>query len=279
MNPETPDHSLPLTAPCVTADAPAAALPPAVQVPHRTPRSLSLGRPFPADTIMRALFYILLSLPIFAFADGLPYHRDGELIGEFIVISMDDTQFKEVDTLRTVTLTEAQRTLLKRLFKTVPKKLSVVSSAFNDNREEATNDEVHCVWIRDRTLGITYDADHASRQPEQYWARAFFTSTADPKRLVITHDAKVYRDGKALSFADVFRLIDKLAKTPPEKGKADIRVPPQSRLRLDSPVASLTFSLPPPNKDAAELDITPASLLEAFTVYGAARNVQVSSTW
>jgi hypothetical protein len=211
---------------------------------------------------MRALFCILLLLPRFVCADGLPYHSDGELIGEYIVLSMDDDQFKEVDTQRKVTLTKAQKGLLARLFKTVPERLTVVSSAFNDNREEATNDEVHCVWLRDRTLGITYDADYASRQPEHYWDHAFFTSTADPMRLVITHDAKVYRDGKALSFADVFRLIDELAKTPPE-----------------NPVASLSFSLPPPNKDAVDLDITPASLLEAFTVYGAAKKVQVSKTW
>jgi hypothetical protein len=228
---------------------------------------------------MRALICFLLLLPIFAEADGLPYHTDGEIVGEWVILRMDDTQFREVDTRRTVTLGKAQRALLARLFKNVPETLSVVSSTFNDNREEATNDEVHCVWLRDRTLGITYDADYASRQPEHYWDHAFFTSTADPKRLVITHDTKVYRDGKPLSFADVFQMIDELAKTPPEKGKADIGVPPQSRLHLGSPVAYLSFSLPPPNKDAVDLDVTPASLLKAFTVYGAAKNVQVSSTW
>lgn len=216
---------------------------------------------------------------MFASGDGLPYHTDGEIVGEWIILRMDDTQFRDVDTRRTVTLTKAQRTLLARLFKTVPETLTVVSSAFNDNREEATHDEVHCVWLRDRTLGVTYNADYASRQPEHYWDHALFTSTADPNRLVVTHDAKVYRDGKPMSLADVFRLIDELAKTTPENGKADIGVPPQSRLHLDSPVASLSFSLPPPNKDAVALDITPASLLEAFTIYGAAKNVQVSSAW
>ena len=39
----TPNHALQRTAPCVTAPASAAALPPAMQVPRRTPRSLSLG--------------------------------------------------------------------------------------------------------------------------------------------------------------------------------------------------------------------------------------------
>src|SRR5437867_10741882 len=43
MNPETPNHALQRTAPCVTAPASAAAFPPAMQVPRRTPRSLSLG--------------------------------------------------------------------------------------------------------------------------------------------------------------------------------------------------------------------------------------------
>lgn len=229
--------------------------------------------------MMRALVCILLLLPIFASADGLPYQSDGEIIGEWIILQMDDAQFREVDTRRTATLTKAQRALLARLFKAVPETLTVVSSAFNDNREEATDDEVHCVWLRDRTLGITYKADYALRQTEHYWDHAFFTSTADPERLVITHDAKVYRDGKALSFADVFRLIDELAKTPPENGKADLGIPPQSDLQLAFPVAYLSFSLPPPNKDSVGLDITPASLLEAFTVYGAAKNVQVNSTW
>ena len=38
-----PNHALQRTAPCVTAPASAAAFPPTVQVPRRTPRSLSLG--------------------------------------------------------------------------------------------------------------------------------------------------------------------------------------------------------------------------------------------
>jgi hypothetical protein len=232
-------------------------------------------------TVMRALLSILLLLPLFAFADGLPYHTDGEVVGEWIILHMDDAQFREVDTRRTLTPTKAQRALLARLFKAVPETLTVVSSAFNDNREEATNDEVHCVWLRDRTLGITYDADYAWRQPEHYRDHAFFSAAADPKRLVITHDARVYRAGRQIAFADVFRLIDDLAKTPPEETgrQADIGVSRQSRLHVDRPVASLTFSLPPPTKDAVDLDITPASLLTAFTVYGAAKNVQVSSTW
>ncbi len=247
--------------------------------PHPCGRRRSDVRPFPANPMMRALICVLLLLPLFASADGLPYRTDGEIDGEWIILHIDDSQFQEVDTRRTLTLTKAQRALLTRLFKTVPETLTVVSSTFNDNREEASNAEVHCVWLRDRTLGITYDADYASRQPGHYWDHAFFTSTADPKRLVVSHDAKVYHEGRPLSLADVFRLIDELAKTPPGKGKADIRVTPQSRLQLVSPVASLGFSLPPPNKDALDLDVTPASLLEAFTVYGTARNVQVSSTW
>jgi hypothetical protein len=230
---------------------------------------------------MRAFICILLLLPIFALADGLPYHTDGEIVGEWIILRLDDAQFREVDTRRTVTLNKVQRALLARLFKTVPETLSVVSSSFNDNREEASNNEVHSVWIRDRTLGITYDADYASRQPEHYWDHAFFTSTADPKRLVITHDAKVYRDGKALSFADVFHLIDELATAPPNGAghQADIGVPPQSRLHVARPVAYLNFSLPPPTKDAVDLDITPAALLTAVTIYGASKSVQVGSTW
>jgi len=39
----TPNHALQRTAPCVTAPASAAAFPPTMQVPRRTPRSLSLG--------------------------------------------------------------------------------------------------------------------------------------------------------------------------------------------------------------------------------------------
>ena len=228
---------------------------------------------------MRLLLVMFLLLPRFAFGDGLPYHHDGELIGEFVILHMNDEQFNEVDMKRTITLNIEQTAFLSRLFNEVPKKLAVVSAAFNDNREEATNDEVHCIWLRDHTIGITYDASWASREPEVYRKRAFFTFVAVANRLIITHDAKLYRGGKLLSFADIFRLIDVLAKTPPEKGNAHVGAPPQSRLMLDHPVASLVFSLPPPNKDAVGLDISPASLLEAFVVYGAAKNVQVHSSW
>ena len=40
---KSPNHALQRTAPCVTAPASAAAFPPTVQVPRRTPLSLSLG--------------------------------------------------------------------------------------------------------------------------------------------------------------------------------------------------------------------------------------------
>ena len=40
---ERPNHALQRTAPCVTAPASAAAFPPTMQVPRRTPQSLSLG--------------------------------------------------------------------------------------------------------------------------------------------------------------------------------------------------------------------------------------------
>ena len=39
----TPNHALQRTAPCVTAPASATAFPPTMQVPRRTPLSLSLG--------------------------------------------------------------------------------------------------------------------------------------------------------------------------------------------------------------------------------------------
>ena len=40
---KSPNHALQRTAPCVTAPASAAAFPPTMQVPRRTPLSLSLG--------------------------------------------------------------------------------------------------------------------------------------------------------------------------------------------------------------------------------------------
>jgi len=50
----TPNHALQRTAPCVTAPASAAAFPPTVQVPRRTPLSLSLRsvRPFPMSVMI-----------------------------------------------------------------------------------------------------------------------------------------------------------------------------------------------------------------------------------
>ena len=55
----TPNHALQRTAPCVTAPASAAAFPPAMQVPRRTPRSLSLGS---LGVATRAMQTVLLSI-------------------------------------------------------------------------------------------------------------------------------------------------------------------------------------------------------------------------
>ena len=43
MQPTSPNHALQRTAPCVTAPASTTAFPPTMQVPRRTPLSLSLG--------------------------------------------------------------------------------------------------------------------------------------------------------------------------------------------------------------------------------------------
>ena len=70
----TPNHALQrLTAPCVTAPASAATFPPAMQVPRRTPRSLSLGSRRYAHPTMKAikalLFTAVLSLAHASAAD------------------------------------------------------------------------------------------------------------------------------------------------------------------------------------------------------------------
>src|SRR2546423_686803 len=74
----TANHALQRTAPCVTAPASAAALPPAMQLPRRTPRSLSLGS---LDVNRRAIVMLLLSLIVAARASALD-RRDYLIRGE-----------------------------------------------------------------------------------------------------------------------------------------------------------------------------------------------------
>lgn len=215
-------------------------------------------------------------------ADGLPYTTDGALHTAAVIVIMNENQFDEVDTRREITLNDDQKFLLKRLFKEVPDKLTVVSSAFNDSREDAENSEVHCIWMRDRMLAITYSIGANEQQRQWYQEHARFFSVADPKRLVISSEAKVYQDGKELSIADVYRLVDELSKTPPDpnEGGTNIGVPPsRNRLMLNHPVASITFSLPPKVSWANPEDIDPGSLLQAFRAYGATKQVQVNETW
>ncbi|MGL5017039.1 MAG: hypothetical protein ACRDBP_02815 [Luteolibacter sp.] len=230
----------------------------------------------------RALAVLLLAFTHLCRADGLPYSHDGELHSNAAIIIMDQKQFEEVDTQRTITLNVDQKYFLKKLFKEVPDKLEVVSSAFNDNREDVENSEVHCIWMRDRVLAITYWIGANEGQRKYFQDHAHFVSAADPYRFVISSEAKVYRDGKELSFADMFHLIDELTKTPPDPNgsKRNPGVPPpQNRLMLDHPVASISFSLPPKVSWASAEDIRPESLLQAFKAYAATKQVLVSETW
>lgn len=219
---------------------------------------------------MKTLIFLLFWIPMAAFADGLPYNINGELSREWIILHMNDAQFKEVDTLRTVTLTKAQRTLLSRLYKIVPERIRVMSSSFNDNREGESKGAVHCVWLRDRSLGITYDAAFAIREPELFWEGSCFYSADEPdmaSRFIMTHDAKVYLDGKLFTNADVFSFIDEAAKKP--------------GLVAGQAVDTLAFSLPPLYLHAGyhSEKTSPSELLQAFTVYGATKNVAVQQTW
>lgn len=226
--------------------------------------------------------FLFLSVFHFVRADGLPYSDSGELHTDAVIVIMNDKQFEEVDTRRTITLNDDQKYLLKRLFKEVPDKLTVVSSAFNDGREDAENSEVHCIWMRDRMLAVTYSIGANEKQRQWFEDHAHFVSVADPKRLVISSEAKIYRNGKELSFADMYRLIEDLSKTPPDpnEGRTNIGVPPpRNRLMLDHPVAIISFSLPPKVGWAESEDISPESLLQAFQAYAATKQVQVSETW
>ena len=217
---------------------------------------------------MKVLILIFAICSLWSFsanADGLPYLRNGNIIGEAIILQMNDAQFKEVNTCRTVVLTSSQRALMSRLFKTVPERLTVVSSSFNDNREDAKNSEVHCIWSRGRNLAITYDADYAKRQPEHYWNHAFFTSVADPDRLLLSSDAKIYKDGKELSVENVYKKIDALA----------------ARAAKEKPgfYIDLRFSLPPRLNLSGDPPEGCLKLLDAFEVYGKGKGVAVGETW
>ena len=77
----TPNHALQRTAPCVTAPASAAAFPPTMQVPRRTPLSLSLRslgvwvRSFTAQAQqeLRELPTVPASSSLFGFVHGFPF--------------------------------------------------------------------------------------------------------------------------------------------------------------------------------------------------------------
>ncbi len=220
---------------------------------------------------MKTLISLCLSLIFLhgVLADGLPYNHEGEASGEYVLLYMDDAQLREVDTHRTLTLTKPQRAMLSRLFKTVPGKLSVASSSFNDGLgEEASGDEVYSIWLRGRSIGVTYDARLAEENPEQYQERAEFISVGDPDRLIITCDSKIYRHGKVLTVGEVFALIDEMAKKIVD-----------ARARNEIVRESLGFSLPPRGNTVDGLETTPAELLKAFSVYGAARQVHVHGAW
>ena len=58
----SPNHALQRTAPCVTAPASAAAFPPTMQVPRRTPPSLSLGSLGDSRTVSRILAITIAGL-------------------------------------------------------------------------------------------------------------------------------------------------------------------------------------------------------------------------
>ena len=226
--------------------------------------------------------YLLLLCANWVHADGLPYSTDGALHTEALIFTMDDNQFKEVDTRREITLNDDQKYLINKLFKQVPDKLTVVSSAYNDGREDAEHSEVHCIWMGYRTLAITYWLGANEAQRQSFEEQAHFFSVADPKRFVISSEAKVYRDGKELSFADVYRLIDELSKTPPDprEARSNVGVPPtRNRVLVHHPVASIGFSLPPKESWETSEDIEPKSLLVAFQAYAATKQVQVSETW
>ncbi len=225
-------------------------------------------------------FLLVIGAPTGAHADGLPNSDRGSLHCEAAILIMSDDQFKEVDTQRTMTLNNDQKRMLRHLFKTVPDKLTIVSSTFNDNLEDASLYSVHSIWLRDRMIAITYTGNYNEPSERQFWEQATFDSVANPDRLIISSEGKIYREGRELSFPDVIRLIDELAKTKPDNAAANKTASPsQNRLMFDNAVASLSFSLPPPNQEGVDLDITPAELLKAFQVYGATENVAVFATW
>jgi hypothetical protein len=206
-------------------------------------------------------------LPEDLLAQTLPYDADtGTLRGEWLILSADETQILELSNRRSFTLTGAQKVFLSLLFPRVPDTLNVVSGAFNGFGRDLPDTHIHAVWLRDRSLGITYSGDFAAADPKTFREHASFVCLADPDRLIISHDAKVFRQGRELSLDDVFALIDKLA--------TDASAKPAAK----GPLAHLPVSLPP------RMIYHPTgedwmTLFHAFHVYGELKSVSVYRSW
>jgi len=202
---------------------------------------------------------LAFSMPTMVSADGYPFYYDThEVIGDSLQLALSNKQVIEVSSTGLLTFSKEQRALLKKFYATIPAKIRVISSTFNDGLDVREPNPVDCIWTSPAYVGITV------REKHEEGDYTFETELDSWPILRISPEGDIYSSGTKITKDAAFELIRSTKKA---EGIDEL--------------PSIAVTLPPPYREPRKSKSNDAvmKLFGELEAIGKASNVVVHRCW
>jgi hypothetical protein len=227
-----------------------------------------------------SVFLSLMLLCTAAWPDGFPFDPETQRVTRpSLRLKLTPEQTREISATGTLTFSEEHLRLIRLHYPAATNRADVITATFNDNVEGLTPEDVYCFWVAPDEVAITLnEARPKEKPPFEPPSNDRFPDEAELKERPDRHirlglDGSIYYRGQSITLAQAFALIDDLARVPtPDRDKG-------------RPDRYLYVVLPPPLAGREVYSVeehnrpSPPRILDALTVYGESRSVQVGREW
>jgi hypothetical protein len=233
---------------------------------------------YPVHRVLLAAFFLALTAAVVR-ADGYPFDEKTQRVMEpSLRLKLTPRQIQEISSTGTLTFGDEQMRFIRMHYPAATDRTDVVAATFNDNHEGLTNEDVYCFWVAPDEVAVTLNEKHPKdRCPFGPPDNHQFPTDAQLKKVAsryirLSPDGTIYFRGRVITLEQAFAIIDDIARLPkPEREVAEnhrclcVVVPP--------PLSERERHMQPEERR------TPMQILDALSVYGASKSIQVGREW
>jgi len=231
--------------------------------------------------ILLCLLFFALLCPS-ARADGYPFDPDSQRVtGPSLRLKLSQPQIREISATGTLTFTDEHLRLLRLHYPAATDRTDVIAATYNDNNEGLTDEDVYCFWVAPDEVAVTLNEKHPKdKSPFAPPTNEIFPTDAQLKEVASRHirlgpDGGIYFRGRSITLEQAFSIIDDIARFPK---------PDPNHLTAEN--GRSLYVVVPPSSAGRELlyagsdeQRTPKQIIDALTVYGAAKSIEVGRQW